>query len=153
MGNSPLVGNGGVAKWGMTGRTEEPLPQNLIHYIQVLTYFDHDYFDHFLDTMPRLLFVFCFSLVWFSLLSFHFIFLQVPLIIIFFPYPTAWNCLQKRKWEWTRAESFKLSRKRWYTHRMLNIIESFRRYLFLCDNCGGEWRTGSLNNGELEKKG
>jgi len=28
VGNYPLVGNGGVAKWGMTGRTVEPLLQN-----------------------------------------------------------------------------------------------------------------------------
>jgi len=39
VGNSPLVGNGGVAKWGMTGRTIEPLRHNLTHHIQMLTYF------------------------------------------------------------------------------------------------------------------
>jgi len=33
------VKNGGVAKWGRTGRTEEPLLQNLAHHIQILTYF------------------------------------------------------------------------------------------------------------------
>ena len=31
-----MVGNGGVAKWGMTGRTVEPLLQNLTHHIQML---------------------------------------------------------------------------------------------------------------------
>jgi len=39
VGNFPLVGNGEVAKWGMTGRTVEPLLQNLTHHIQMLTYF------------------------------------------------------------------------------------------------------------------
>jgi len=38
-GNSPQVGKAGVAKWGMTGRTVEPLLQNLTHRIQMLTYF------------------------------------------------------------------------------------------------------------------
>jgi len=33
--NSPLVGNGGVAKWGMTGRTVEPLLQNLTSHPNV----------------------------------------------------------------------------------------------------------------------
>jgi len=36
---SYTVGNGGVAKWGMVGRTVEPLLQNLTHLIQMLTYF------------------------------------------------------------------------------------------------------------------
>ena len=49
----------------------------------MLTYFDHDYFDHIFDTMPLLLFVFCFSLVWLSLSSFHFISLQVSYCYIF----------------------------------------------------------------------
>jgi len=42
------VGNGGVAKWEMTDRTEEPLLQNLAHHIQMLTYFtNHNYIQTF----------------------------------------------------------------------------------------------------------
>jgi len=37
VGNYPLVGNGGVAKWGMTGRTVEPLLRKpLLQNIYVL---------------------------------------------------------------------------------------------------------------------
>jgi len=38
-GEFPTGGNGGVAKCGMTGRTLEPLLQNLTHNIRMLTYF------------------------------------------------------------------------------------------------------------------
>jgi len=37
-GEFPTGGNGRVAKWGMTGRTAEPLLQNLTHHMQMLTY-------------------------------------------------------------------------------------------------------------------
>jgi len=51
VGNSPLVGNGGVAKWGMTGRTVETLLQNLTHHIQILTYFtNHNHLQTVLIT-------------------------------------------------------------------------------------------------------
>jgi len=49
--NSPLVGNGCVAKWGMTGWTVEPLLQNLTHHIQMFTYFtNHNHLQTFLIT-------------------------------------------------------------------------------------------------------
>jgi len=49
--NSPLVGNGGVAKWGMTSTTVEPLLQNLTHHIQMLTYFtNHNHLQTVLIT-------------------------------------------------------------------------------------------------------
>jgi len=45
------VGNGGVAKWGMTGRTVEPLLQTLTHHIQMLTYFaNHNHLQTVLIT-------------------------------------------------------------------------------------------------------
>jgi len=51
MENSPLVRNGGVVKWGMTGRTVEPLFQNLTHHIEMLTYFtNHNHLQTVLIT-------------------------------------------------------------------------------------------------------
>jgi len=51
VGNSSLVGNGGVAKWGITGRTVEQLFQNLTNHIQMLSYFtNHNHLQTVLIT-------------------------------------------------------------------------------------------------------
>jgi len=51
VGNSPLVGNGGVAMWEMTGRTVEQLLKNLTHHIQMLSYFtNHNHLQTVLIT-------------------------------------------------------------------------------------------------------
>jgi len=53
VGNSLLVGNGGVAKWELTGWTVEPLLQNLTHHIQMLTYFtNHNHLHWEMESWP-----------------------------------------------------------------------------------------------------